>query len=95
MMAKMCKSLHIMNALEIIAAIAAQRRALGLTQEEVARRAGLSRRTIVAIEAGTHDIGLRKLLRILDSLGLALSVKSGRRRPTEDELSAMFGDGNE
>jgi HTH-type transcriptional regulator / antitoxin HipB len=94
-MVKMCNSLHIMNTNEIIAAIIEQRRALRLTQEELAQRAGLSRRTIVAIEAGTHDIGLRKLLRILDSLGLALSLRSNRRRPSEGELSELFGGDDE
>ena len=85
----MCNILH-MRTDEIIAAITKRRKELGLTQEQLAKRAGISRRTMIAIEAGNHDIGIRKLLRLLDSTGLTLSVKEGKNRPTESELSELF-----
>lgn len=81
-----------MNTEEIVAAIVARRKMLGLTQEQLAHRAGLSRRTIISVEAGRHDIGIRKLLRLLDSTGLTLSVKEGGSRPLEPDLRSLFND---
>lgn len=81
-----------MRADQIIAAITQRRKTLGLTQADLAARAGISRRTMVDIEAGKHDIGIRKLLRILDSIGLTLIIREGKDRPTESELSSIFRD---
>ena len=93
-MDEMCETLH-MNVEEIVAAIIARRKMLGLTQAQLAERAGVSRRTIIAVEAGQHDIGVRKLLRLLDSTGLTLSVKEGGNRPMESELRTLFSDDDE
>lgn len=90
----MCKNLH-MPFDQIIAAIIKRRKELGLTQARLAELAGISRRTLVDLEAGKHDIGLRKLLRLLDSTGLSLSIKEGRDRPTEDELADFFKEDDE
>jgi transcriptional regulator with XRE-family HTH domain len=84
-----------MNSDEIVAAIIRQRKRLGLTQAQLAQRAGISRRTMVAFEAGQHDIGVRKLLRLLDSTGLALAVKEAGSRPVESELRTLFDDGDD
>ena len=84
-----------MNAEEIIAAIIARRKMLGLTQEQLAHRAGVSRRTIISVEACQHDIGIRKLIRLLDSTGLTLSVKEGGNRPMESDLRNLFNDDDE
>jgi y4mF family transcriptional regulator len=84
-----------MNAEEIVAAIIARRKMLGLTQEQLAHRAGVSRRTIISVEAGQHDIGIRKLLRLLDSTGLTLSLKEGGVRPIESDLRSLFNDDDE
>lgn len=84
-----------MNADEIVAAIISRRKMLGLTQEQLAQRGRVSRRTVVALEAGQHDIGIRKLLRLLDSTGLTLSVKEGGGRPMESELRTLFSDDDE
>ncbi|WP_334190647.1 helix-turn-helix domain-containing protein [Noviherbaspirillum sp.] len=80
---------------QIIAEIVKRRHLLGLTQAQLAARAGISRRTMVAIEAGAHDIGIRKLIRLLDSTGLTLTVKEGKDRPTESELSELFREDDE
>ncbi len=80
---------------EIISAITHKRRAMGLSQAALAALAGISRRTMIAIEAGEHDIGIRKLQRILDSLGLSMIVKDGPSRPTESELRTLFQDDDE
>lgn len=84
-----------MNAEDIVAIIIARRKTLDLTQEQLAHRAGVSRRTIISVEAGQHDIGIRKLLRLLDSTGLTLSVKEGGSRPTEPDLRSLFNDDDE
>lgn len=80
---------------EIISAIIEKRRSLGLSQAALATLAGISRRTMIAIEAGEHDIGIRKLQRILDSLGLSMTVREGPSRPTESELRTLFHDDDE
>ena len=45
----------------------------GLTQPEVAERAGLSICTIVSIEAGRYNTGVRQLTAILDAMGYELT----------------------
>lgn len=84
-----------MNAEEIVATIVARRKMLGFTQAQLAHLAGVSRRTIISVEAGRHDIGIRKLLRLLDATGLTLSVKEGGVRPTESDLRSFFNDDDE
>lgn len=69
-----------------------RRKELGLTQAELARRAHLSREMIVRFEGGVHDIGLRKLLRILGSLDLAISVRPSAEPPVLEELDRIFAE---
>lgn len=58
-----------------------------LTQTELATRLGMSRTTIGQIENGTiREIGTRKLIRILEVLGLELRVRAAGHPPTLDEL---------
>jgi len=42
-----------------------------LTAEQVAERAGISRRTLVSIEKGSHGVAMGKYLQVLFVLGLA------------------------
>lgn len=57
----------------------------GLTQTDVARPLGMSRATISQLENGTiQDLGVRKLVRLCQRLGLELQV-SEHRRPTLNE----------
>jgi HTH-type transcriptional regulator/antitoxin HipB len=63
------------------------RKSLGRTQAEVAAPLGMSRATVSAIENGTvSEIGVRKLMALCASLGLALSVAPRDQRPTFFEL---------
>jgi HTH-type transcriptional regulator/antitoxin HipB len=63
------------------------RKSLRRTQAEVAAPLGMSRATVSAIENGTvSEIGVRKLMALCASLGLALSVAPRGRRPTLIEL---------
>ena len=56
------------------------RQARGLTQAELARAVGLSRETLNLLESGLiRDLGIRKVLAVVDYLGLALSVSQTPR----------------
>jgi transcriptional regulator with XRE-family HTH domain len=58
-----------------------------LSQTELARILGMSRTTIGQIESGTvREIGVRKLIRILEYLGLELRVRPLGTLPTLEEL---------
>lgn len=63
------------------------RRAKKLSQKQLATTLGMSRTTIGQIERGTvQEIGVRKLGRILEYLGLELQVRPAGRPPTLEEL---------
>ncbi len=63
------------------------RKKQGLSQADLARTLGMSRTTIGQIENGTvREIGVRKLIRMLDYLGLELRVRSAGAFPTLEEL---------
>jgi len=58
-----------------------------VSQEKIAHDLGMSRATISQLESGTvQDLGIRKLIRILDYLGLELRVRPAGSPPTLDEL---------
>lgn len=58
-----------------------------ITQAMLAQELGMGRSTISQIESGiVQDIGVRKLIRILDYLGLELRVRPAGTPPTLDEL---------
>lgn len=62
----------------IYAAIASRRRRLGLSQQELASRAGLRREKVNRLESRGEDVGLDELCRLLDALGLELRVGDKR-----------------
>jgi HTH-type transcriptional regulator / antitoxin HipB len=68
---------------DLAAVVRGRRKDLGLSQAELARRAGVSRKWVYEFEAGkpTAEFGL--LLRILDELGLTLELEpsSGSAEP--------------
>jgi len=67
--------------------IALARREQGHTQSQLAEIAGLSRQTISALERGDlTDLGLRKVLRLLDVLDLDLVLRQAGHRLTLDDL---------
>ena len=68
--------------------VAVHRKKLKLSQAELARKAGISRATLDALENGrAGELGFSKVTRLLAALGLELSLQTASsRRPTLDEL---------
>lgn len=76
-----------MNFHEIGAVLRDARKASRQSQQELAKRLGMSRATISAIENGTvSEIGVRKLMALCAALGLSIHVSVPNRRPTLFEL---------
>jgi len=63
-----------MNAHTLMLPIQRKRKALGLTQQQLADMAGLSRQSLNGIERGTVNVTLDSLGRLLDILGLSMSI---------------------
>jgi transcriptional regulator with XRE-family HTH domain len=58
-----------------------------ITQGDIATALGMSRTTIGQIENGTiQEIGMRKLIRVLEYLDLELRIRQAGAPPTLDEL---------
>ena len=68
--------------------IAGRRKSLKISQAELAKKAGISRATLDALENGrTGELGFSKLVKLLAALGLELKLQeSGAQRPTLDDL---------
>jgi transcriptional regulator with XRE-family HTH domain len=73
---------------DIAEEIAKQRKAIGLSRAELAKRALVSRSTLDALENGrTGELGYAKVNRILTALGLELKLQQiNLSRPTLDQL---------
>lgn len=70
------------------AQVAKRRKQLKLSQTALARKAGLSRATLDALENGrSGELGFSKLTKLLAALGLELNLQPATsHRPTLDEL---------
>ena len=68
--------------------IAKRRKTLKLSQAELARKAGVSRATLDALENGrAGELGFSKLTKLLTAVGLELALQAATsQRPTLDEL---------
>ena len=72
---------------EIGEKIRKERKFRKLSQEKMAKDLEMSRTTISQIESGTvQEIGVRKLIRVLEYLNLELRVRPAGTPPTLDEL---------
>lgn len=64
-----------------------ERKLRKISQEKMAKDLEMSRTTISQIESGTvQEIGVRKLIRLLEYLDLELRVRPAGAPPTLDEL---------
>lgn len=63
------------------AAVRAARRARGLTQAQLAERAGVGRQWLVALEKGHDRAELGKVLAVLSALGLTLTTREAPAPP--------------
>jgi HTH-type transcriptional regulator/antitoxin HipB len=69
-----------------LAAVARGRRlSLGLSQEELAQRAGVSRQWLVIFERGKRTAELGLVIRLLDTLGLELEARPRDSAPRPSE----------
>ena len=59
---------------DLAATVRGRRADLGLSQADLASRAGVSRKWIYEFEAGKSTAAVGTLLRVFDALGLALDV---------------------
>ncbi len=64
----------------IARSIVEERRAAGLTQEELAKRTGLRQETICRLESGKHSPTVRTVAKIERVLQAALKKKTGKPR---------------
>ena len=77
-----------LDLISIGAQVAEHRKKLKLSQTELARKAGISRATLEALENGRRgEVGFAKLIKLLAALGLELKLQAASsHRPTLDEL---------
>ncbi|WP_169792141.1 helix-turn-helix domain-containing protein [Jiangella muralis] len=77
---------------ELGGAVRARRYARELTQAELARRAGVSREWVNALERGKPNVNVAQLMDVLEVLDLALDLAPLSRDPRADELiDELFG----
>ncbi|RQO58048.1 transcriptional regulator [Paucibacter sp. KBW04] len=70
------------------AALQQARNHRGLTQSQVACRAGITRQKVLQVEAGTCTVGAEYYAKVAGAMGLEFSLTPARR-PTLDELPSM------
>ena len=78
----------VLDLMSIGGQIAQRRKTLKLSQGALARKAGVSRATLDALENGrAGELGFSKLTKLLTALGLELTLQTASsQRPTLDEL---------
>lgn len=73
---------------EIGAHVRNARKARGLTQQALAVKAGIARETLSQFEGGVaRDLGVAKVLRLLQAVGLELALLDAASRPARDAVS--------
>lgn len=60
----------------------------GLTQGQLAGRAGITRQKVIQVEAGAGTVGVAYHAKLAGAMGLEFLLKPARR-PTLDELPSM------
>ena len=65
--------------------LASHRRRLGLSQQELAARAGLRREKVNRVESKGEDLGFEDMCLLLDAVGLVLVVQEKKDSPAHDD----------
>ena len=82
--------MQIRTPMDLGLAIRDRRRKLKLSQTELARKAGVGRQWVVAIERGKSRAELGLVLRTLAALDLPLTIDPGDRRfPSSDDMNPV------
>jgi HTH-type transcriptional regulator / antitoxin HipB len=87
------KNVKIKSTRNLASAVRGRRQDLGLTQAELAMRAGVSRKWVYEFEAGKPTAELRLIMRVLDVLGLTLELGyqgDARSNPTVADLDSLI-----
>jgi HTH-type transcriptional regulator/antitoxin HipB len=79
---------------DIVNVIVATRRARGLSQGELAKRAGVSRSWLAAVEGGKPRVDFSLILRILSTLDIQLTASTAGKPkpPVKKESTAASAD---
>jgi HTH-type transcriptional regulator/antitoxin HipB len=80
-------ALTIRSVHDLAAAIRGRRTDLGMSQAELAKRTGVSRKWIYEFEAGKPTAELGLLLRVLDALGLGIELTPSDRMADASETT--------
>lgn len=82
--------MQIRTPLDLGLAIRDRRRKLKLSQTELARKAGVGRQWVVAIEHGKSRAEIGLVLRTLSALNLPLTIEpSDRQLPSREDISPV------
>ena len=82
--------MRIKTATDLGLSIREQRRKLGLDQQTLAARVGVSRQWIVAVERGKPRAEIGLVLRTLMALGLQLDLSDGKTSSDPTDLNALI-----
>lgn len=90
--------MRIRSTRDAAATLRGRRTELGLSQADLAARAGVSRKWIYEFEAGKARAELGLVIRVLEKLGMELEVKAGRSAASKrgvdlDEILKEHGAG--
>lgn len=69
-----------MNSVDIGKAIKDKRLSLNMRMDDLASKAGITRQTISSIENGANSYSFSSLLKVLDALGISISINSNESK---------------
>jgi DNA-binding XRE family transcriptional regulator len=73
----------------LLAELAGQRQAAGMSQTEIAARMGTSQSAVARLEAGEGDVRASTLERYAAAIGTEISWQAGTRRPGEPQQGGL------
>ncbi|MBU4336678.1 MAG: helix-turn-helix transcriptional regulator [Actinobacteria bacterium] len=86
---------EVRNEIEFGARLQARRRALGLTQAEVAERASVSRAFVINLESGGHTRAeFGRVLAVVRALDLVIALNETQPVAFDDALARLLGGGS-